>query len=91
MSDLISRSALLQEFYLFTNFASSIWHWEDIERLINEQPKVYNVDAVVEQLENAREKEVVSMDKDRNITAVVQKEYIKIDRAIEIVRKGGVK
>lgn len=105
MSDLISRSALMEAIvnspteclkeYSVSSVADAIAYGSatrqnEILDIINEQPTAYNVDAVVEQLENTREKEVISMDKDRNITAVVQKEYIKIDKAIEIVRKGGV-
>ncbi len=54
-------------------------------RIINEQPTAYDLDKVVEQLENEKNpiyREVESIMGDR--------QSIKIDKAIEIVKGGGV-
>ena len=53
MSDLISRSNLLQEFEKETSIhkESELWHITGIKAFIENEPTAYDVDKVVEQLE----------------------------------------
>ena len=52
MSDLISRSALLKAFKTENaKFVNDLWHITGIKAFIENQPTAYDVDKVVEQLE----------------------------------------
>lgn len=86
-NDLISRSALLEAMKNKYNIADA-WGFVYVgltdgfltcENLINEQPTAYNVDKVVEQLKNARDKECASS---------VPK--VRMCEAIEIAKAGGL-
>ena len=51
MSDLISRSALLQEFEKYNKLQDrDLWHITGIKAFIENQPTAYDVDKVVKEL-----------------------------------------
>ena len=88
MSDLISRSELLEEIKSLSIVLNGKQIFSDdakdtILRIINEQPITYSVDKVVEELEEAKHEICLSDD---------DLEYYQngIDEAIEIVNRGGV-
>ena len=83
MSDLISRSELLEEIKSLSIVLNGKQIFSDdakdtILRIINEQPTAYSVDKVVEELKNASWEET-------DISTVIY-----IDDAIEIVKQGVV-
>ena len=98
MSDLISRSKLIEEIkslsivlngkQIFSNDAK-----DTVLRIINEQPTAYSGDKVVEELEEKQQKWKTKLsESDTNyMDNAILKQYIShYDIAIEIVRKGGV-
>lgn len=66
-----------------------------IYEAIEQMPTAYNVDKVVEQLEALpRKRHIIqreSKDVPEYFETIRTDEYIRVDKAIEIVRKGGVK
>ena len=83
MSDLISRKALIQRFWRFTNGGKQRYLIpEEIWEMVELAPTAYDIDKVVEQLGNA---------KDEFSGGTLQEEYYwrGINKAIEIVKKGG--
>lgn len=84
MSDLISRSALLQEFEKYNKMQDrDLWHITGIKAFIENQPIAYDVDKVVKELE----------EKKHNFSGgSLQTIYYwkGIEEAIEIVKGGGV-
>ena len=99
MSDLISRSHLLEEIkslsivlngkQIFSDYAK-----DTVLRIINEQPTAYSVDKVVEELE--KELSLADKEKERctgenNLQFDSAKGYASgISTAIEIVKQGGI-
>ena len=89
MSDLISRSELLESFrksycgHLGMENSDGMLTFRSICRIINEQPTAYNIGKVVEELEEAKHEVCLSDD---------DLEYYQngIDEAIEIVKHGDV-
>ena len=92
MSDLISRSELLEEIKSLSIVLNGKQIFSDdakdtVLRIINEQPTAYSVDKVVEELERIRAKKTCNKEK------CDTKEICRIcvvDDAIEIVKQGGV-
>ena len=99
MSDLISRSALLQEFEKYNKLQDSdLWHITGIKAFIENRPTAYDVEQVVKELE-----ELISMFEENN-SQIRYERYCKANRkckemdcftcvlshAIEIVKGGGV-
>ena len=96
MSDLISRSELLKQFCITKdghrvpeidcdNFEVTV-SIKDVKTIIREQPTAYDVDKVMEQLEEIRVKKTCNKEK------CDEKELCRIcvvDDAIEIVKAGG--
>ena len=89
MDNLISRSALLQEFeteHIAHN--SDLWHITEIKAFIENQPTAYDVEKVVAELgENI---ECSTEVKDSMCQKYADCFRCLTDRAIEIVRKGGI-
>lgn len=90
MSDLISRNKLLESFrksycgHLGMENSDGMITFRSICRIINEQPTSYDVDRVVEELEE-RSKEYNS-----GLRLHGKPEEMCTDEAIEIVKQGGV-
>ena len=86
MSDLISRSALLEEIKRELErgrandpfFDGTLFHYTGIKAIIENQPTAYDVDKVVKELENISA-EVFGTFK-----------FLDLERTIEIVKGGGV-
>ena len=96
MSDLISRSELIKELNKYCGNQRYLVS-ENIREIINNQPTAYSVDKVVEELEELRKKDVCDYlycdvcaytDKCSGVTD--QSNNLKWDKAIEIVKQGGV-
>ena len=91
MSDLISRSELIKELNKYCGNQRYLVS-ENIREIINNQPNAYSVDKVVEELEQKKE-EVQRM---RNTCVALSDlevcdiENVTYERAIEIVKQGGV-
>ena len=102
MSDLISRSELLKEvekykFGPISNDTERDYIKKTILDFINFQPTAYSVDKVVEELKELRKKDVCDYlycdvcaytDKCSGVTD--QSNNLKWDKAIKIVKQGGV-
>ena len=97
MSDLISRSALIEEIKSLSIVLGGKQIFSDnakdsVLRSIDEQPTAYDIDKVVEELEQKKE-EVQRM---RNTCVALSDlevcdiENVTYERAIEIVKQGGV-
>ena len=80
MSDLISRSELINKIRGIVPGSQDV---DFIVRLIENQPTTYNIDKVVEELEE--QKHMIALDGDE---ADLYKEAI--NDAIEIVKQGGI-
>ena len=83
MSDLISRSALIEvlEEYRFgaiSNDAERDYVKETVLNFVKEVPTAYDVDAVVAELEN------------NSLTKCNWDECVNLEEAIDIVKRGGV-
>lgn len=90
MSDLISRSALLKHMDKKWNYWKSCYSFADIMEDIETAPCAYNVDKVVQQLEeklSKKHKLFLRGDRDE-IKYFYEIQMLK--EVIEIVRKGGV-
>ena len=94
MSDLISRKELLESFrksycgHLGMENSDGMIMFRSVCRIINEQPTVYDVGKIVEELEKIRAKETCNKEK------CDTKELCRIcvvDDAIKIVKHGGVR
>ena len=91
MSDLISRSELIKELNKYCGNQRYLVS-ENIREIINNQPNAYSVDKVVKKLEKKKE-EVQRM---RNTCVALSDlevcdiENVTYERAIEIVKRGGV-
>lgn len=98
-NDLINRQNAIENIWLiFNNTYSDASRFEaeemglarkvlvDVQRMIESQPTAYDVDKVVEQLEE-RIKNFKSLNSDDEIVDVAVKE---IQRDIEIVKSGGI-
>ena len=100
MSDLISRGALIEEIKSLNIVLNGKQIFSDdakdsVLRIINEQPTAYDIDKVVEELENnsfitVKQEEVQTKRKDIQSYIAVEKEVILLNDAIEIVKQGGV-
>ena len=100
MSDLISRSALIESFtkYKFGAISNDMereYIKENVLLFINAQPTAYDVDKVVEQLEKEAEKAKRNSEKAEELGPAYERHMtvygIKantFDRAIEIVKAG---
>lgn len=105
MSDLISRSELLERFCITKdghriperdcdNFEVTV-SIRDVKEIIKEQPTAYDIDKVVEELENnsfitVKNEEVKTKRKDIQSYISVEKEVVLLKDAIEIVKHGCV-
>ena len=107
MSDLISRSELLKRFSVTEdghkipeincdNIEVTV-SIRDVKTIIREQPTAYDMDKVVEELEELKNKDVcdyldcdVCLYTDKCSTETDQSNNLKWDKAIEIVKQGGV-
>lgn len=100
MSDLISRSELLEEIKSLSIVLNGKQIFSDdakdtVLRIINEQPTAYDIDEVVEELEErkALHKRLVDYET-KNGTVTEKYQHIKaidvLNDAIEIVKQGGV-
>ena len=98
MSDLISRSALLKEFKTENEKSNSdLWHITGIKVFIENQPTAYDVDKVMEQLEEKLaevENEKANLKGVDQQILLAQGEYligkqIAYATAIDIIRAGG--
>lgn len=87
-NDLISRSALMQS--LRNNVLVDVT--PNLEQAIEEQPTAYNVDKVVEQLEEMRLKreEQLRACVDNDMADYLRCKMSAIAEAIEIVKSGGI-
>ena len=86
MNDLISRSALIEEMKkteIEYENAMLCPNWWTAFNIISEHPTAYSVDKVVEELEKLKDKGSVTKT-ERLITKAC------VDKAIEIVKQGGV-
>ena len=83
MSDLISRSALLKEFAKATSYGCGSVGIKFVDDLIKKQPTAYDVDKVVEQME---EEEMPLEDNDGNYVSCV---VVPTRVAEMIIRAGG--
>ena len=86
MSDLISRSALIEEIKSLSIVLNGKQIFSDdakdtILRIINEQPTAYSVDNVVEELE------LHSFELGTDTLPV---HYVRLNEAVEIVKQGGI-
>ena len=100
MSDLISRSALLEEIKSLSIVLNGKQIFSDdakdtVLRIINEQPTAYDPDKVVDELENnsfitVKQEEVQTKRKDIQSYIAVEKEVVLLKDANEIVKQGGV-
>ena len=86
MSDLISRSALIEEIKSLSIVLNGKQIFSDdakdtVLRIINEQPTAYDVDKVIEELE------LHSFELGTDTLPV---HYVRLNEAIEIVKQGGV-
>lgn len=87
MSDLISRSALLEEIKRELErgrandpfFDGTLFHYTGIKAIIENQPIAYDVDKVLKELEDMYQP-----------CYLCREDRCAIDRAIEIVKGGGV-
>lgn len=90
MSDLISRSALLEEIKrelergraIDPFFDGTLFHYTGIKAIIENQPTAYDVDKVIEELETKKKKSLRLFDGGSR--------YVGFEEAIEIVKGGGV-
>ena len=97
MSDLISRSALLKIFDHDLKCFETSGKTEtemyisvaDMRKMINGQPTAYDVEKVVAELENASHWEEPTFDEDGYCNDDSW-EVVYLDKATEIVRKGGI-
>lgn len=98
MSDLISRSALLKKLESMTNDNSEYvrnnshqFTYKELAYIICNQPTAYNVDKVVEELEEHKTQygKLQFAHNDANMVCVYVGKEQAIDCAIDIVRKGG--
>lgn len=94
MSDLISRSELINKIRGIVPGSQDV---DFIVRLIDNQPTAYDIDKVVEELKELRKKDVcdyldcnVCLYTDKCSAETDQSNNIKWDKAIEIVKQGGV-
>jgi len=79
--DLISRSALLEDFRNTITEKSDTMDWLN---MISRQPAAYDVDKVVEQIESS------STDGDGVVCYVDKKSVITKEVAIKIIKSGGI-
>ena len=102
-NDLISRSALLEEINNFSmriagsanSMAITIMEEtkKSIAKMIDEQPTTYDVDKVVERLEERKEyilKEFVLADKSQYVKDISIARINEIDGLVEIIKSGGI-
>lgn len=88
MSDLISRSKLLESFkksycgHLGMENSDGMMTFRSICRIIKEQPTAYSVDKIVEELE---------LHSFEFGTDTLPAHYVRLNEAIEIVKQGGVR
>ena len=87
MSDLISRSALIEEIKSLSIVLNGKQIFSDdakdtVLRIINEQPTAYDVDKVIEELE------LHSFELGTDTLPV---HYLRLNEAIEIVKQGGIR
>ena len=93
MSDLISRSELLKRFLVnkdghriperdCDNLEVTV-SIKDVKTIIKDQPTAYDIDKVVEQIKSAK-------DEDHMVCYINDKPVIEKQKAIEIVKQGGV-
>lgn len=88
MSDLISRSALIEKTndYISHTDERNSEHYvcKRIKKIIEDAPTAYDLDKVVRELEEYIPQEI-EMSHERYL------QYLALDKAIEIVKRGGVK
>ena len=91
MSDLISRSELIKEFNKYCGNQRYLVS-ENIREIINNQPTAYDIEKVVEKLEKERLIYFLSIANtgDKSLDVAYEKVGQTIDKAIEIVKQGGV-
>ena len=91
MSDLISRSELIKEFNKYCGNQRYLVS-ENIREIINNQPTAYDIEKVVEKLEKERLIYFLSIANtgDKSFDVAYEKVGQTIDKAIEIVKQGGV-
>ena len=97
MSDLISRSELLEEIKSLSIVLNGKQIFSDdakdtILRIINEQPTVYSVDKVVKELEELKMRYFLTIANTGDEKSDFAYENVGnvLDKAIEIVKQGGV-
>ena len=96
MSDLISRSKAIQMLIQeTTDSKSNLIHINTVKRLLQDVDTAYDIDKVVEELENnsfitVKQEEVQTKRKDIQSYIAVEKEVVLLKDAIEIVKQGGV-
>lgn len=105
MDDLISRSALLEEFKRELErgrandpfFDGTLFHYTGIKAIIENQPTAYNVEQVVKELEERMEKAMSISEKSAELGKAYERHMLyqggkgnAFDEAIEIVKGGGV-
>ena len=91
MSDLISRSNLLQEFEIETSIHrnSELWHITGIKAYIENEPTAYDVDKVIEQLGGMlQEKRKMYLRGNRDENRYFYEIHI-LEEVIDIIRAGG--
>ena len=91
MSDLLSRSALIEEMKKTeTEYENSMIYpsWWSALNIISKQPTAYDVDKVVEELFEERTKILLSNDYECKIINYCLDNF---DKAIEIVKQGGIR
>lgn len=91
MGDLISRKAVLDiiqgELNLNCGYDANIALFS-VKKCVSELPTAYDMDAVVEQLEEESDYEPIDYDY-CDVACTDEQHFIATDKAIEIVRKGG--
>ena len=96
MSDLISRSEAVQRLIKETvDSKNNLIHINTVKRLLQDVDTSYDIDQVVDELENnsfitVKNEEVQTKRKDIQSYIAVEKEVVLLKDAIEIVKNGGV-
>lgn len=89
MSDLISRKALIR--YIdpghLRNPEEKVFSENDVVRMIENFPTAFNKKKVIEELESNKYTTLITLDGNTIVKILI----MKINKAIEIVEKGGIK
>ena len=95
MSDLISRKALIEELHKALDGSGYDEDYKEmgIDDFINNQPTSFDVEKVVEQLEDRKSyilKEFVLKDKAEKVKEIALSRMNEVDGCIDIVKRGGI-